>query len=85
MSVIEMMPLRVPIAVGLKVTVIVQLPPAFNLEPQLFTCEKSPLAVMLLIFKVAVPGLVSVTVCGVLVVPTSWLPKLRLLLDSVTA
>src|SRR5205823_1050222 len=34
---------------------------------------------MLLMLKAAVPVLVSVTVCAVLVLPVFWLPKLRLL------
>ena len=36
-------PLRVPVAVGANVTLIVQLDPAPRLEPQLFVCPKSPL------------------------------------------
>ena len=40
---------------------------------------------MLLIVSVAVPLLVNVTGLAALVVPTVWLPKLRLVGDSVTA
>ncbi len=40
---------------------------------------------MLLIVSVAVPLLVSVTACAALVLPTCWLPKLRLVLERVTA
>ncbi len=40
---------------------------------------------MLLMVSVAVPLLVSVTVCAALVVPTCWLLKVRVLLDNVTA
>lgn len=31
-------PVRVPVAVGVKVTLIVQLPPALTLLPQVFVC-----------------------------------------------
>jgi hypothetical protein len=63
-------PVRVPVAVGLNVIVILQVAftPIWPLH--LFVCEKSPLATMLEIFSDAVPVLVSVTVCDVLVVPT---------------
>ncbi len=40
---------------------------------------------MLLMVSVAVPLLVSVTVCAALVVPTCWLLKVRLVLERVTA
>ena len=38
---------------------------------------------MLLMLNVAVLLLVSVTVCAALVVPTCWLPKLRLVVERV--
>ena len=34
--------LRVPVAVGVKVTLMVQFDPATTIDPQLLTCEKSP-------------------------------------------
>ena len=37
--------LRVPVAVGVKVTLIVQVAPAARVDPQLFICAKSPLLV----------------------------------------
>ncbi len=40
---------------------------------------------MLLIVSGAVPLLVSVTACAALVLPTCWLPKLRLVGERVTA
>ena len=40
---------------------------------------------MLLMVRVAVPLLVSVTACAALVVPTTWLPKLRLVVERVAA
>jgi hypothetical protein len=63
-------PLRAPVAVGVKVTVIVQLAPAANVLPQLLVWAKSPLAATLLIVRGAFPVLLNVTVCAVLVVPT---------------
>src|SRR5713226_350859 len=40
---------------------------------------------MLVMFSVPVPVLVSVTLCAALVVPVSWLPKVKLVLDNETA
>ena len=66
---------REPIAEGVKVTLIVQFPPAATLAPQVFASAKSPLFVpvtaMLLRLTVAAPLFVSVTVCVALVVPTT--------------
>ena len=65
---------RVPAAVGLNVTLTVQLLPAARLARQVWVWEKSPLFVpvtaMPLMVSVAVPVLVRVTVCGALPVPT---------------
>jgi hypothetical protein len=69
-------PVLVPAAVGLKVTLRVQLALAARLEPQVLVWEKSPLAAMLEIVSAALPLFVSVIVSAELVVPTSWLPKL---------
>jgi len=55
-------PVRVPVAVGVKVTLIVHDVLAARLVPQLSVSEKSPLGVMLEIVSVAPPGLVRVTV-----------------------
>src|SRR3982074_1099636 len=66
-------PVRLPVALGLKVTPMVQLAPATRLLPQvLLLTRKSPLAAMLVIpsASVASPVLVKVTVCGAPVVPT---------------
>ena len=38
LSVTDRVPLRVPVAVGVKLTLILQLVPAFKLEPQLLVC-----------------------------------------------
>jgi hypothetical protein len=60
--VIVIEPVREPVAVGVKVTLRVQLAPAAMLEPQVLVWAKSPLAVMLVIARVALPVLFSVTV-----------------------
>ncbi len=69
---------RVPVAAGVKVTLIVQLLlgavtlPAGRPEPQLLVWENSVEEVeMVEIVKAALPVLVSVMVCAALVVPTS--------------
>jgi hypothetical protein len=54
-------PVRVPPAVGLKVTEIVQLAPALMLLAQVLVWEKSPLAVIPEIVSVALPVLFTVT------------------------
>src|SRR5205807_945675 len=76
-------PVLKPVAVGLKVTLTVQLAPAVTLLPQLLVWAKSPLAAMLAMFNTAVPLLVSMDVWDRLVVPMSRVPKMRLLLDRV--
>jgi hypothetical protein len=64
---------RVPLAVGLKVTLILQLAPAANVLPQVWVCAKSPALVpviaMLLMVKLVVPVFLRVTVLAALVVP----------------
>jgi hypothetical protein len=63
-------PVRVPAAEGLKVTLTVQVPPTAT-EPQPFDCAKSLLPVEIptpVNVKVLVPVLVTVTVCTLLVV-----------------
>ena len=69
LSLIVTVPVRVPVAVGLKVTLMVQLPPAATELPQLLVSVKSPLIAMLLMVKLAVPPLVRVETLAVLVVP----------------
>ena len=71
-------PVRVPEVVGINVTLMVQLAPAATELPQLLVWAKSPLALMAVILRAALPELLSVTVCGALVVPCAWLPKVRL-------
>ena len=57
MSVTVMEPVREPVAVGVKVTLIVQDELAARLVPQVLVCEKSPPMAMLEIVSVALPVL----------------------------
>ena len=65
---------RVPVAVGLKVALIVQLLCAARLLPQLLVCSKSPGSVPLMVIRVSetavAPVLVSVIEAVALLVPT---------------
>ena len=64
LSVIVRVPVRVPEAVGVKVTLMLQFAPAARLEVlagQLLVAEKSPLAAMLEMVAARVPVLLSVT------------------------
>ena len=75
--------LRLPLAAGVKVTLIVQLPLAATELPQVLVCAKSPGLVPVMvrpeIVKAALPVLLRVAVCAALVELTAWLPKERLL------
>jgi hypothetical protein len=81
--------LRAPIAVGVNVTLIEQLFPAKILLPHLFVWEKSPgfepERPMLVMLRVAVPLLVSVTLCAALAASKFCEPKVRLEADRLTA
>src|SRR5947209_3370950 len=84
--------LRIPVASGVKLTLIVQLAPGAT-EPaplgQVLPAAKAksaacaPVMVMLVRFSGALPLLVRVTVCAALVVPTRCLPKALLVAESV--
>ena len=73
---------RLPLAAGLNVTLIVQLLPAATELPHVLVWAKSlallPVRARLVILKVALPVLLRVAICAVLVAPTDWLPKARL-------
>ena len=70
LSVTVMVPGWLPVAVGVKVTVMVQLAPAATEVPQVLVWAYGALAAMLVMFSAPVPALVSVTVCAALVVFT---------------
>src|SRR5262249_25178811 len=78
-------PLRVPVAVGLKVTLIVQEASGARPVPQLLVCEKSPEAATTRLMM-GRTGLVFVRTTGwaELEVPTGWLAKLTALVERVT-
>lgn len=71
-------PVRVPPAAGLKVTLMAQCVPAVRLAPQVLVCAKSPLAEIEEMFRVAFPEFVSVTAWLALVVPCAWLANVKL-------
>jgi len=85
LSVMITEPVLLPAAAGVKVTLMVQLAPTAKLAPQVLSWAKSPVATMLVINKAAVPVLLMVTACGVLVVPKGWLEKVRLVADKLTS
>src|SRR5258708_39286198 len=68
-----------PVSTGVKVIFILQLPPAARVEPQLFVWTKSVLGIiempLVLMYKGASPMLLRVTVAGLLLVLTFWLPN----------
>ena len=64
---IESVPVWMPAAVGVNVTLKVQLAPAANAAPQLFVWAKSPLILTFVSERLVLPVFVSVAVCGALV------------------
>jgi hypothetical protein len=84
---------RVPLAVGVKVTLIAQLLPAATLplvghvvaEVKAKSPGFVPLSAMPVILRAALPVLESVTACAVLAVPTPWAVKVRLAGERLTA
>jgi hypothetical protein len=85
LSVMVNVPLRVPFAVGVKRMVTTQFAAAASVAPQVLVWAKSPVIEILLIVRVAVPEFVTVTVCALLVVPTTSVPKLTVVTDRFTA
>jgi len=88
LSVMVKVPVRVPAAVGVKVTLIMQFALAASIAgsvPQVFVSAKSPEVPIVLIVRGPVPVFVSVTVCAELGVFSNWLPKVRVVGASITA
>jgi hypothetical protein len=78
-------PIRVPTAVGVIATLIVQLVFSARLLPQVLVgIVKSPDATILLITSVVVPVLLKTTFLEVLVVPSTWTPKAKLVVERLT-
>lgn len=80
----ETAPVRTPAAVGLKVTAMVQDPPAATEAPQELDCAKSPEAEMALMARGPLPVLESTTVFAVEDFPTSTGSNARLSGESET-
>ena len=73
-----------PVAIGLKVTVIVQLELTGSAEPQLLAWAKGPLAMIDEKFTVPTFVFVRVTVCAPLCDQIGWLPKAKDIAENVT-
>ena len=84
LSVMEMVPLRFPAAVGSKVTSIVQFAPTAIIESQSSVSPKFVLASILVIRKDAVPELATLTGIAELVPPTTSVPKPTVVADKAT-
>jgi hypothetical protein len=80
---------RVPLAVGVKVTLIVHLAPAATELPQVLVWAKSPavvpVIVILAMLRAALPVLLRVAVWAALVVLTDWRAKVRLVGERLAA
>ena len=85
LSIIVRVPVALPLTMGWNVTLIVQFAAAANTAGQLFVCANGWLAVMLEMFRPALPVFVNATGCEALVDPTSRGEKLRLAGDRATA
>src|SRR5579864_2543192 len=84
LSVTVSVPILFPVAEGLNATLMLHVPLAGKLLPQVLVSSKSPTAAMLVIATAVPRLLVNVTNWAVLVVPAGWLLKLRLLGESLT-
>jgi len=84
LSAIVTAPLTVPAVDGSKSTIMLQFAPAARDEPHELLCSKLALTAMLLMLRATFPVFVRVTVCEALVVPTVWLPKVRLVADRLS-
>ena len=71
---------------GVKCPWMMQFAPIARLDPQGFgntnEAASAPVTLMLVIARAALPVLVSVTCCGALDVPTSWMPNATPVADS---
>jgi len=81
-------PVSVPAMEGVNITTIVHLAPAATEPPHVLLCSKSlelvPVIVRLVMFRVALPVLLRVTLGDVLVTSMGWLPKPRLVVERLT-
>ena len=75
-SVIVKAPVLAPATVGVKTTLMMHDPPfPATVVPQLLVWLNAPEATIPVIDRLPVPEFDSVTICGALLVPTAWLPK----------
>src|ERR1039458_10422396 len=80
-----MEPVNAPLALGLKVTLIVQEAAGFTVAPQVFVWANGPDAAMLPTVRIPRPLLVSVTFLAALAVKIVWSGKVKLVGENVTA
>jgi len=80
----EIEAVRLPVALGVNVTLMVQLAFTASDVPQVFVCAKSPLFVPVTVMpeipSAPVPLLVKVTVCAAAEAPTNCVPSAKLVL-----
>ena len=85
LSVMVIAPVRVPVCVGVNATLNLQLAPAAKVAPQVFkVMAKSPFALTLVMFSVAVPVFDIVTALAAEVFPTAILANVKEVGDKVT-
>jgi hypothetical protein len=77
-------PVRVPAAVGSKITWMAQVTPIPELVPQLLDSLKSPEAEIAFRARTVVPVFETVTDCAALLVETFWMPNVRLEVERLT-
>jgi hypothetical protein len=82
-SVIVIAPVRVPVAVGVNVTLTVQFASAFSVGGQVLVSAKSPLGAIEIVV-LAAPELVTITAWLALVVPTPCEANVKLVGEGVT-
>ena len=85
LSAMVRVPVRGPVVVGVSITEIWQLPFTARVAPQVFVSVKSPDVAIEAILRIAVPELVTVTVCPGLELPSAMLPKARLVPETAAA
>jgi len=89
LSAMETEAVWLPLAKGVKVTLMVQFAPAATELAHVLVCAKPvafvPVTARPEMVRAALPVFVSLMVCALLVVPTAWLAKVKLIADKLTA
>jgi hypothetical protein len=83
LSVMVTVPYLLPTAVGVNVTLMMQLAPTLRLAPQVLLAAKSPVAARFVITTVVVPALVRVAFWDALLTPTGSPVKVRVAGETV--